>query len=65
MCCDMLSLDVSNSYVFDDGGYYDGVGVGYEDGGLGWEGVIFVCNRCVGDVPIYQKVWYVELWSSL
>ena len=39
MCCDMLSLDVSNSYVFDDGGYDDGVGVGYEDGGLGWEGV--------------------------
>ena len=55
MCCDMFSLDISNGCGFDDDGYDNGVGVGDEDVGFGWEGVVCVCNIYVGDVTNLSK----------
>ena len=51
MCCDMLILDVVNVDDFYDDGYDYGVGVGDEDGDFGWVGVVFLCDRCIGDTP--------------
>ena len=65
MCCDMLILDVVNVDDFYDDGYDYGVGVGDEDGGFGWGGLILCVKYVLVTYPIYQKGWYVELWPSL
>ena len=58
ICCDTLSLNVTNGDGFEYYGYDDGVGVGGECGGFVWEGVVCVCKICVGDVPNLSK-WMV------
>ena len=52
----MFSLDVSYGGVFDNDGYDEGVGVGDEDWGVVWVGVICVCEEFVGNVPNLSKV---------
>ena len=56
MWCDMLGLDIYNGGGFYYDGYDDGVGVGDEDGGFGWEVVVCMCNIFVGDLPDLSKV---------
>ena len=56
MRCDMLILDAANGGGFDYDGYNYGVGIGDEDGGFVWGGLVCVCEICVGDVPDLSKV---------